>query len=50
MKKILKYLLYLVIAFVAFLVAMNIFVPFYIFDEPVPWTYTSIWRCHQRTK
>ena len=36
MKKILKYLLYLVIAFVAFLVAMNIFVPVYIFDEPVP--------------
>lgn len=36
MKNILKYLLYLVIAFVAFLVAMNIFVPVYIFDEPVP--------------
>lgn len=36
MKKILKYLLYLVIAFVALLIAMNIFVPFYVFDEPVP--------------
>lgn len=36
MKKILKYLFYLVIAFVALLIAMNIFVPFYVFDEPVP--------------
>ena len=36
MKKFFKYLLYLVIAFVAFLVAMNIFVPVYVFDEPVP--------------
>lgn len=36
MKKIFKYLLYLVIAFVAILVAMNIFVPVYVFDEPVP--------------
>ncbi len=36
MKKILKYLLYLIIAFVGFLVAMNLFVPVYIYDEPVP--------------
>lgn len=36
MKKILKYLLYLIIAFVGFLIAMNIFVPVYVFDEPVP--------------
>lgn len=36
MKKILKYLLYLIIAFVAFLIAMNLFVPVYVFDEPVP--------------
>lgn len=35
-KKILKYLLYLIIAFVGFLIAMNIFVPVYVFDEPVP--------------
>ena len=34
--KFLKYILYLVFAFVALLVAMNIFVPVYIFDEPVP--------------
>lgn len=36
MKKILKYFLYLIGTFVAFLIAMNIFVPFYVFDEPVP--------------
>lgn len=36
MKKVLKYLLYIVIAFVGFLIAMNIFVPVYVFDEPVP--------------
>ena len=36
MKKFLKYLLYLALAFVAFLIAMNIFVPVYVFDEPVP--------------
>ena len=36
MKKILKYLLYLIIAFVGLLIAMNVFVPVYIFDEPVP--------------
>lgn len=36
MKRILKYFLYLLIAFVAFLVAMNIFVPVYVFDEPTP--------------
>ena len=36
MKKILKYLLYLIIAFVGLLIAMNIFVPVYIYDEPVP--------------
>ena len=35
MKKILKYLLYLVLAFVALILAMNIFVPVYVFDEPV---------------
>ena len=35
MKKIFKYFLYVVIAFVGFLVAMNIFVPVYVFDEPV---------------
>lgn len=35
-KKILKYLLYLIIAFAGFLIAMNIFVPVYVFDEPVP--------------
>ena len=34
--KFLKYILYLVFAFVALLVAMNIFVPGYVFDEPVP--------------
>lgn len=36
MKKILKYFLYLVLAFVALLVAMNLFVPVYVFDSPVP--------------
>ena len=36
MKKIFKYLLYLALAFIAFLIAMNIFVPVYVFDEPVP--------------
>lgn len=36
MKKILKYLLYLIIAFVCFLIAMNLFVPVYVYDEPVP--------------
>ena len=36
MKKVLKYLLYLVLAFAGFLLAMNIFVPVYVFDEPVP--------------
>ena len=36
MKKIIRYILYIVGAFVAFLVAMNIFVPVYVFDEPVP--------------
>ena len=36
MKKILKYLLYIVLAFVALLVAMNLFVPVYVFDSPVP--------------
>lgn len=36
MKKVFKYLLYIVIAFVAFLIAMNLFVPVYIYDEPVP--------------
>ena len=36
MKLILKYLLYLVLAFAGFLLAMNIFVPVYVFDEPVP--------------
>ena len=36
MKKVLKYLLYIVIAFVGFLIAMNIFVPVYVFDEPLP--------------
>ncbi|MBQ4205229.1 MAG: hypothetical protein II662_01050 [Bacteroidales bacterium] len=36
MKKIIKYCLYLLGAFVAFLVAMNLFVPVYIYDEPVP--------------
>lgn len=36
MKKIVKYILYLVVAFVALLVAMNIFVPVYVFDKPVP--------------
>jgi hypothetical protein len=36
MKKFFKYCLYLIIAFVGFLIAMNIFVPVYIFDEPVP--------------
>lgn len=36
MKKILKYLLYLIGAFLGLLIAMNIFVPVYVFDEPVP--------------
>ena len=36
MKKFFRYLLFLIIAFVGFLVAMNIFVPVYVFDEPVP--------------
>ena len=36
MKKIFKYLLYLIIAFVGFLLAMNLFVPVYVFDEPQP--------------
>ena len=36
MKKFFKYCLYLILAFVAFLIAMNLFVPVYIFDEPVP--------------
>ena len=35
MKKFFKYLLYLALAFIAFLIAMNIFVPVYVFDEPV---------------
>ena len=34
--KFFKYFLYLIIAFVGFLVAMNIFVPVYVFDEPIP--------------
>ena len=36
MKKIFRYFLYIVIAFVGFLIAMNLFVPVYVFDEPVP--------------
>ena len=36
MKIIIKYLLYLIIAFIAFLLAMNLFVPVYVFDKPVP--------------
>ena len=36
MKKFFKYCLYLILAFIAFLIAMNIFVPVYVFDEPVP--------------
>lgn len=36
MKKFFRYFLYIVIAFVGFLVAMNLFVPVYVFDEPVP--------------
>ncbi len=36
MKKVFKYFLYLVSAFICFLIAMNIFVPVYVFDEPVP--------------
>ena len=36
MKKFFKYLLYLVIALSAILLAMNIFVPVYFFDEPEP--------------
>ena len=36
MKKFFKYCLCLILAFVGFLVAMNIFVPVYIFDKPVP--------------
>lgn len=35
-KKILKYFLYLLLFCVAVLLAMNIFVPVYVFDEPVP--------------
>ena len=36
MKKFFRYLLYLVAAFVGFLLAMNLFVPVYVFDEPQP--------------
>ena len=36
MKKVLKYILYIFVIGVALLVAMNIFVPVYVFDEPVP--------------
>ena len=36
MKKILVYCLYLLLFCVAFLLAMNIFVPVYVFDEPTP--------------
>ena len=36
MKKIFRYFLYIVTAFVGFLIAMNIFVPVYVFDQPVP--------------
>ena len=36
MKKVLKYILYIFGICVALLVAMNIFVPVYVFDEPVP--------------
>ena len=36
MKKFFKYLIYLVSAFIGFLIAMNLFVPVYVFDEPVP--------------
>ena len=36
MRKILKYLLYLIVVFVGFLLAMNLFVPVYLFDKPVP--------------
>ena len=36
MKKTLKYFLYILLAFVAILVAINLFVPVYVFDEPQP--------------
>ena len=36
MKKFFKYLIYLVSAFICFLIAMNLFVPVYVFDEPQP--------------
>ena len=36
MKKIFRYFLYIAGAFVALLIAMNIFVPVYVYDEPVP--------------
>ena len=36
MKKTLKYFLYIILAFIGFMIAMNIFVPVYVFDEPVP--------------
>ncbi len=36
MKKFFRYLLYIVAAFVGFLLAMNLFVPVYVFDEPKP--------------
>jgi len=36
MKNFFRYLLYIVAAFVGFLLAMNLFVPVYVFDEPQP--------------
>lgn len=36
MKKFLKYCLYLLCLFIAIIIAMNIFVPVYVYDEPVP--------------
>ena len=36
MKKFFKYFLYLIGAFVGLLLAMNLFVPVYVFDEPTP--------------
>lgn len=36
MKKIFRYFLYLVLAGIGFLLAMNLFVPVYVFDEPEP--------------
>lgn len=36
MKKIIKYCHYLLVTFVTILIAMNLFVPVYVFDEPVP--------------